>query len=85
MLNLFSATGHNNYAKTCGIYLQSMEEMEKQHPLLFEQFLLGNHTVKHSEKEWAGIWTDLPIEQILMKSLKGRGGEIGRGISDNVV
>ena len=84
MLNLFAATGHNNYAKTCRIYLQSMEEMEKQHPLLLEQFLLGNHTVKRSEKKWAGIWTDLSIEQILMKSLKGRGGIIGRGMSENV-
>ena len=85
MLNLFAATSHSNYAKTCGIYLQSMEEMQKQHPLLFEQFFLGNHTVKRSEKKWAWIWTDFSIEQILMKSLKGSSGVIGRGISDNVV
>ena len=81
MFNLFAAIGHNNYARTGRIYVRSMEEIQKQHPLLFEQFLLGNHTAKRSEKKWAGIWTDLSIEQILMKSLKGRGGVIGRGMS----
>ena len=85
MLNLFAVTDHSNYAKTCRIYLQSMEEMQKQHPLLFKQFLLGNHTVKRSEKKSAGIWTDLSIEQILLKSLEGRDGVIGRDMSDNVV
>ena len=59
MLNLLAATGHNNYAKTSRIYLQSVEQMQKQHPLLFEQFLLGDHTVKRSEKKWAGNWADL--------------------------
>ena len=58
MLNLLAATGHNNYAKTSRICLQSMEQMQKQHPLSFEQFLLGNHTVKRSEKKWARIWAD---------------------------
>ena len=51
MLNLFAATGHNNYAKTCRLYLQSMEEMQKEHPLMFEQFILGNHTVRHFAKK----------------------------------
>ena len=85
MLDLFAATGHNNYAKACRFYLQSTEEIQKQHLLLFEQFLLDNHTVKRSEKKWAGIWIDMAIEQILMEPLKGRGGVIGRRISDNVV
>ena len=74
MLNLFSATGHNNYAKTCRLYLQSYTSLEKDHPHVFEQFMLGNHTVRRTEKNWSGIWTDLSIEHILVKSLKGRGG-----------
>ena len=85
MLNLFAATGHNNYAKTCRLYLQSMQEMKKDHPIIFEQFMLGNHTVRRIEKKWAGIWTDMSIEQILMKSLKGRGGVIGKGMTENVI
>jgi hypothetical protein len=39
MLNLFAATGHNNYAKSCRRYLQSMEEMQQKYPFTFEQFL----------------------------------------------
>ena len=70
------------YVKTCGLYIQSMEGMQQRHPLVFEQFLLGNHTVKRFEKKWTGIWT---MEQILMKSLRGRGRAIGRGVSENIL
>ena len=59
--------------------------MQQQHPLFFEQFLFGNHTVKSFQKKWVGISTDLSIEQILMKSLKGRVGVIGRGKSENIL
>ena len=47
--------------------------------------MVGNHTVRRSSKQWAGIWTDLSIEQILVKSLKGKRGVIGRGITENVL
>lgn len=77
MPNLFAATDHNNYAKTCCLHIQSMDEMQQQHPLVFEQFLLSNHTVIIFEKKWARVWTDLSREQIFMKSLKGRGGVLG--------
>ena len=36
MLILLAATGLNNYAKTTGLYLQTV----------YQQFLLGNHTVR---------------------------------------
>ena len=65
--------------------MHALEEMQQQHPLAFEQFLLGNHTVKVFEKKWAGFWTDFSMEQILMKSLKGRGRVIGRGMSENIL
>ena len=78
MINLFVATAHKNYAKTCRLYLQSVEVLEKDHPQIFEQFVSGNHTVRRTEMIWSGLWTDLSIEQILMNSLKGRGGVIGQ-------
>ena len=85
MLNLFAATGHNNYAKSCRLYLQSAEEMKDKYPDIYQQFLSGQHTVRRTNKGWSGLWTDLSIEQILMKSLKGRSGIIGRGITENVM
>ena len=83
MLNLFAATGHNNYAKSCRLYLQSVDELERNRPEVFEEFQKGNHTVRRTQRNWTGIWTDLSIEQILMKSLKGRSGVIGKGITEN--
>jgi hypothetical protein len=77
MLNLFAVTGHNNYAKSCRLYLQSIKELKTTQPGVYAQFMCGNHTVRRSDKQWSGIWTDLAIEQILMKSLKGKGGVIG--------
>ena len=85
MINLFAATSHNNYALSCRLYLQSVEDLEVNHPDIHAQFVRGNHSVRRTEKIWSGIWTDLSIEQILMRSLKGRGGVIGRGISENVL
>ena len=85
MLNLYAATGHNNYAKTCRLYLQSISTLEDKYPDIHEQLLKGNHTVRRTEKPWSGIWTDLSIEQILMKSLKGRSGVVSKGITENVL
>ncbi|KYN50525.1 hypothetical protein ALC57_00165 [Trachymyrmex cornetzi] len=37
-------------------------------------------------KYWSGIWSDMTIEQVLMKSMKSAGGLThGRGISDSVL
>ena len=32
------------------------------------------HTVRYNEHEWSGVWTDLSIEQRLMKAAKSSGG-----------
>ena len=40
MLNLFAATGHNNYAKTCRLYIQSVEKLKSINPSLYNQFNL---------------------------------------------
>ena len=85
MLNLFAATGDHNYAKSCRLYLQSIADLETKQPDVYAEFLKGNHTVRRTSKSWAGIWTDLSIEQILMKSLKGRSGVVGKGITENVL
>ena len=34
---------------------------------------------------WSGLWTDLSVKEILMKSLKGRGGVIGKGMTENML
>lgn len=43
-------------------------------------------TNRRSDKFWSGIWSDMTIEQTLMRSLKISGGlSHGRGISDSTL
>ena len=87
MLNLFAATGHINYGKSARLYLQMINDLPSTFPDLHEQFTHnGYHVVRRSDRFWNGIWTDLSIEQVLMRSLKTRGGLTrGRGITENVM
>ena len=86
MLNLFAATGHFNYAKCGRLYLQRMQKLPETNPWLYEQFSQhGYHTVRRSNRYWAGLSTDLAIEQIMMRSIKSRGGLTrGRGFTETV-
>ena len=34
----------------------------------------GYHSIRRNDKYWAGLWSDLIIEQIMMRSIKLRGG-----------
>ena len=70
MLNLFAATGHIHYAKCARLYLQQMLALEIQYPWVHAKFQEGYHTVRRSSRYWAGLWTDLIIEQVLMRSIK---------------
>ena len=85
-MNLFAATGHINYAKSSRLYLQLMLELPTNHPWLYECFIeRGFHSVRRSSRYWAGLWTDLIIEQVMMRSIKSRGGLTrGRGITETV-
>ena len=75
MLNLFVATGHIHYAKCAWLYLQQMLQLEQNFPWVYDRFNgEGFHTVRRSSRFWAGLWTDLTIEQVLMWSIKSRGG-----------
>ena len=86
MINLFAATGHINYAKSSRLYLQLMLQLPNDHPWLYQCFINhGFHVVRRSSRYWAGLWTDLAIEQVMMRSIKSRGGLTkGRGMTEAV-
>ena len=86
MLNLFAATGHVHYAKCARLYLQQMLDLEITFPWVHAKFKEGGfHTVRRSERFWAGLWTDLTIEQVMMRSIKSRCGLTrGHGITESV-
>ena len=74
LLNLFAATGHIHYAKSDRLYVQELRKLPSTHPWLHQKFIEGYPTMRRSEILWAGLWTDIVIEQVLMRSMKSRGG-----------
>jgi len=83
MLPFLAASGHNLYTKTAYVYLMTMQALEKDHPDVYESFTNGNHVIRRSDRYWAGISTDLFIEQVLMRSVKTAGGLTrGRGLTE---
>lgn len=85
MLPYFSASGHNLYSKSLVIYLDQMENLKNTHPDVYGFFLSGKHVVRRSDRPWAGLSTDLIIEQTLNRSLKTSGGLThGSGMTQHV-
>lgn len=84
MLPYFHASGHLNYAKTGHIYLQRMLSLSESLPKEeLDQFVGKSYfTIKRTDKFWSGTWSDMIIEQFLMRSMKSTGGLThGRGLS----
>ena len=83
MLPYFAAAGHTLYTKSAYIYYQQMQDLQNTHPQVNRSFLNGLHVVQRSDRFWAGLSTDLIIEQVLMRSVKTTGGLTrGRGMSE---
>ena len=83
MLPYLAASGHNLYVKCARLYLQSMSNLRDDHPAVYRDFVSGLHVVRRSDRLWAGLSTDLAIEQVLMRSLKTIGGLTrGRGFTE---
>lgn len=88
MLPYFHAAGHLPYAKSAHLYVQQMLKLESK--LTKNEFDLftnkGYFTVRRKGKFWSGTWTDMSIEQCLMRPMKAVGGLThGRGITDSTL
>ncbi|KAL8561256.1 hypothetical protein ACOMHN_047112 [Nucella lapillus] len=83
MMPFLAAVGHNLYTKSLQLYLQDMMQLEVTHPYVYASFQQGYHVIRRSDRLWAGLSTDLTIEQGLMRSAKSTGGLTrGRGMSE---
>jgi len=51
-----------------------MQSLNTVHPDVHQSFMSGLHVICRSDRCWAGLSTDLVIEQVLMRSLKTIGG-----------
>ena len=60
------------------LYVQLMKSYEKGSPgesAIIKTFKeSGSDVVRYSSYEWSGLWSDLSIEQTLMKAAKSEGG-----------
>ena len=74
MLPYIAASGHNHYTKSGFVYLKRMSNLQVQHHHVYQHFVNGLHVVRRSDRCWAGLSTDLVIEQVLMRSMKTSSG-----------
>ena len=78
-----AASGHNHYTKSGLVYLRRMSNLQVEHTPVYQHFVNGLHVVRRSDCYWAGLSTDLVIEQVLMRSMKTSGGLTrGRGMTE---
>ena len=83
MLPYLAASGHSLYAKSARVYLQYMASLKEEHADVYQRFSAGYHVARRSNRPWAGLSTDLMIEQVLMRSMKTSGGLTrGRGMKE---
>ena len=63
-----------------------MDELPTDFQWLYKLFQQGYYyTIRRSDRFWAGLWTDLAIEQSLMITAKSHGGLTrGRGMIESV-
>ena len=73
-LPIFAAAEHSHYLKSAYLYLQNMHEWECKNPTVYQKFMNGLHVIRRTNQYWAGLGSDLVIEQTLMRSLKSTGG-----------
>ncbi|CAC5363750.1 unnamed protein product [Mytilus coruscus] len=60
-----------------------MQTLQQDHPDIYRIFLEGYHVLRRRDRYWAGLSTDLVIEQVLMRSVKTSGGLTrGRGTTE---
>lgn len=88
MIPYLHAAAHLNYAKSAHLYYQDMVTLQdRMDPHEYMKFTTdGYFTIRRSEKFWSGIWSNMSIEQVLMRSMKSYGGLTrGRGVSDSVL
>ena len=77
MLPYFFACGHINYARWVAVYLADMKLLSETFPDVHSEFCSGNFGVKHTEKPFNQIWSDMALEQSINRHVKSKGGVIG--------
>lgn len=88
MILFFHSSGHFQYAKAAHLYFQDMYGLKtNMKPGEFKQFCdEGYFIIKRLSKFWCGTWSDMTIEQTMMRSMKTSGGlTSSRGFNSSIL
>lgn len=89
MLPYFHTTGHIPYAKSAHLYVQQMSQVQSKLSEKELDFLVTNgcFTIRRHNSFWSGVWSDMFIEQSLMKLLLKSTGDLthGREINESTL
>ena len=66
-----------NYSRWLPVYIADMNSLPETHPIVYEEFMNGNHAVSRSKQAFAQVWTELALEQSINLDSKSKGGVIG--------
>ena len=60
-------TCHSLYAKSANMYIGSIASLPNDHHVVRQHFVEVLHVARRSDRAWAGLSTDLMIEQVLIR------------------
>ena len=69
------AMDRQNYSWWLPIYLADMDLLPQVHPVVYHEFMSGNHAISRSSQ--TQVWTDMALEQSINLDSKTNGGIIG--------
>ena len=76
MLPYLHAAGHLHYAKSAHLYVQQVEELPAEIGILFAES--DYFAIRRSDNFWARVWSNMTIEQVLMRAIKTSEGQYWR-------
>ena len=77
ILKWFFAYDNPNYSRHFTCYWATQQKFKETHPKIYDQFILGNYSVKKTDGSFNKLPLDQVIEQTINKKQKGAGGIIG--------
>lgn len=74
---IFHAMDRTNYARWSSVYIHDMLVLKETAPDIYNRFMEGQFTVKHSDTSFSSVGTDQALEQTINRSKKSSSGIIG--------
>ena len=77
MMPYFCSMDRMNYSRWLPVYIADMNSLPEMHPVVYEEFMNGNHAVSRFKQAFAQVWTDMALELSINLDSKSKGGIIG--------